>query len=82
MRWQTQSLTSTDIDALPGMARLSGLVRSAQTPEFAGVTFHEVRLMDASSQVSGCPDSRRRPRPLGRSHDELISREEMSIWRN
>ena len=51
MRWQSQALASDDTDALPGMARLGGLVRSVQTPEFAGVTFHEVRARSVLNQV-------------------------------
>ncbi len=51
MRWQTQALANDDGDALPGMARLGGLVRSVQTPEFAGVTFHEVRARSVLNRV-------------------------------
>ena len=35
----------TGEDQLPGMPALKGLVRSVRTPEFAGVTFHEVRAL-------------------------------------
>jgi hypothetical protein len=51
MRWQAQALASDETDALPGMARLGGLVRSVQTPEFAGVTFHEVRARTVLNRV-------------------------------
>ncbi len=42
MRWNGQRIGAVDADALPGLERLDGLVRSVTTPEFAGVTFHEV----------------------------------------
>jgi DNA repair photolyase len=51
MRWQGQTLTEYDGKALPGMQRLAGLVRSVQTPEFAGVTFHEIRAKSALNKV-------------------------------
>jgi DNA repair photolyase len=54
MRWESQTLASDDTDALPGMARLGSLVRSVQTPDFAGVTFHEVR---ARSVLNRVPDA-------------------------
>lgn len=38
-------------DALPGLAKLHGLVRSVQTPEFAGITFHEVMSKSALNKV-------------------------------
>ncbi len=41
------------VDALPGLARLNNLVRSVQTPEFAGVTFHEVLAKSALNRVPG-----------------------------
>ena len=36
MRWQGQTLTAEDPNALPGLQTMAGLVRSVQTPEFAG----------------------------------------------
>lgn len=39
--------------ALPGLGRLAGLVRSVRTPEFAGVTFHEVHAKSALNHVAG-----------------------------
>ena len=36
---------------LPGLARLNNLVRSVQTPEFAGITFHEVLAKSALNHV-------------------------------
>jgi DNA repair photolyase len=51
MRWQGQKLESDAADALPGLAKISNLIRSVQTPEFAGVTFHEVAAKSALNRV-------------------------------
>lgn len=51
MRWQSQELTVQADDALPGLARLSNLVRSVQTPGFDGITFHEVLARSALNKV-------------------------------
>jgi DNA repair photolyase len=53
MRWQGQELGTDDPAALPGLGRLAGLVRSVRTPEFAGVTFHEVHARSALNRVPG-----------------------------
>ena len=53
MRWQGQQVDATDASALPGMERLEGLVRSVTTPEFAGMTFHEVAAKSALNHVPG-----------------------------
>ncbi len=53
MRWQGQELGVEDPAALPGLERLDGLVRSITTPEFAGVTFHEVMCKTALNHVPG-----------------------------
>jgi DNA repair photolyase len=53
MRWNGQTLDSEAPSALPGLARLNNLVRSVQTPEFAGITFHEVLAKSALNHVSG-----------------------------
>ncbi|QJU54541.1 Rv2578c family radical SAM protein [Herbiconiux sp. KACC 21604] len=53
MRWATQTLTAEDTSTLPGLAAVSGLVRSVQTPEFAGITFHEVLAKSALNHVPG-----------------------------
>lgn len=53
MRWNGQALGSESDSALPGLARLSNLVRSVQTPEFAGMTFHEVLAKSALNHVPG-----------------------------
>ena len=42
-----------DAAALPGLEHLDGLVRSVTTPEFAGVTFHEVMCKTALNHVPG-----------------------------
>jgi DNA repair photolyase len=53
MRWQGRSLDVEDTSALPGMGRLAGFVRTVRTPEFAGVTFHEVHSRSALNKVPG-----------------------------
>src|SRR5690606_8265459 len=49
MRWDGQA-SGADDGALPGLER-AGLVRSVRTPEFAGITFHEVTARSALSKV-------------------------------
>jgi DNA repair photolyase len=51
MRWNGQRIGASDEDALPGLERLDGLVRSVTTPEFAGMTFHEVAARSALNHV-------------------------------
>lgn len=63
MRWQGQALVGEPADpaatgALPGLGHLADLVRTVQTPEFAGLTFHEVLARSALNQV---PASSRSP---------------------
>ncbi len=53
MRWSGQELEVEQGSTLPGLAKLSSLVRSVQTPEFAGVTFHEVLAKSALNKVPG-----------------------------
>jgi len=53
VRWEGQALRGSDPGALPGLGQLDGLVRSVHTPEFAGVTFHEVRCRSALNRVPG-----------------------------
>jgi DNA repair photolyase len=53
VRWDGQQLGAEDGAALPGMSRIPGLVRSVTTPEFAGVTFHEVRARSVLNEVPG-----------------------------
>ncbi|WP_040525305.1 Rv2578c family radical SAM protein [Gordonia effusa] len=49
MRWSEQMIEASD-GALPGLDR-AGLVRSVQTPEFEGVTFHEVACKSILNKV-------------------------------
>ena len=53
MRWSGQELQTEQAGTLPGLARLNNLVRSVQTPEFAGITFHEVLAKSALNRVPG-----------------------------
>jgi len=53
MRWSGQEISAEQSDTLPGLARLSNLVRSVQTPEFAGITFHEVLARTALNRIPG-----------------------------
>lgn len=53
MRWQGRQLGVDDTAALPGMERMDGLVRSVTTPDFAGMTFHEVLCRSALNRVPG-----------------------------
>jgi len=53
MRWQGQGIGETDTAALPGLERMDGLVRTVTTPEFAGMTFHEVVCRSALNHVPG-----------------------------
>jgi DNA repair photolyase len=50
MRWDGQSIAA---DAGNALVRLSNVVRSVQTPEFAGITFHEVLAKTALNHVPG-----------------------------
>jgi len=52
MRWATQEITRESSGTLPGLARVSNLIRSVQTPEFEGITFHEVLAKSALNRVS------------------------------
>ena len=56
MRWDAQTVDADD-GALPGLER-SGFVRTVQTPEFEGITFHEVLCKSALNQV---PEESRLP---------------------
>lgn len=51
MRWQGQDISTVDEAALPGLESMGGLVRSVTTPEFAGMTFHEVVAKSALNHV-------------------------------
>lgn len=49
MRWDGQGV-NVDDGALPGLARI-GLIRSVRTPQFEGITFHEVLCKSALNKV-------------------------------
>jgi DNA repair photolyase len=49
MRWDSQGI-SVDDGALPGLQRI-GFVRSVRTPQFEGITFHEVLCKSALNKV-------------------------------
>ncbi|WP_158862534.1 Rv2578c family radical SAM protein [Leifsonia sp. AG29] len=53
MRWSGQELAVEEPSALPGLARLNNLVRSVRTPDFAGITFHEVLAKSALNRIPG-----------------------------
>jgi len=53
MRWSEQAVDTENASALPGLARLNNLITSVTTPEFAGVTFHEVVAKSALNRVPG-----------------------------
>ena len=53
MRWSGQSTASEQPHALPGLTRTADLVRTVTTPEFAGITFHEVLAKSALNHVPG-----------------------------
>ena len=57
MRWSGQAIDAEQSDALPGMESNSGFVRSVTTPEFAGVTFHEVLAKSALNRVPSADGS-------------------------
>jgi DNA repair photolyase len=53
MRWAGQQVEAESPDALPGLARVHDLVRTSRPPEFAGMTFYEVRAKSALNKVPG-----------------------------
>lgn len=53
MRWDGQLLTGERAGVLPGLGSNAGLIRSVTTPEFAGVTFHEILAKSALNRVNG-----------------------------
>jgi DNA repair photolyase len=52
LRWAGQRIDAAAAGTLPGLARVTGLVRSVRTPEFKGVTFHEVLSKSALNHVA------------------------------
>jgi DNA repair photolyase len=53
MRWAGQRIEAETPGTLPGLGSIAGLVRSVTTPEFQGVTFHEVLARSALNSVPG-----------------------------
>jgi DNA repair photolyase len=51
MRWEGQAVRSDDVGALPGLERISGLLRTVTAQEFPGVRFHEVAARSALNEV-------------------------------
>ncbi|GAB3919949.1 hypothetical protein GCM10011575_35900 [Microlunatus endophyticus] len=54
MRWSAQKINQPadgQPAALPGLDRLQSLVRTVRTPEFEGITFHEVLARSALNRV-------------------------------
>src|SRR6195256_3144197 len=56
MRWDGQGV-SVDDGALPGLQRI-GFIRSVRTPQFEGITFHEIHCKSALNKV---PDAANLP---------------------
>src|SRR6478736_6542107 len=55
MRWEAQALVQTPDTPggpVPALLPLAGLVRSVTTPEFAGITFHEVTAKSVLNKVA------------------------------
>jgi DNA repair photolyase len=62
MRWDAQGV-SVDDGALPGLQRI-GFIRSVRTPQFEGITFHEVLCKSALNKVPNArPNVAGRPTP-------------------
>jgi DNA repair photolyase len=57
MRWANQAIQTEQSNSLSGLAKLSNVVRSVQTPEFAGITFHEVLAKTALNHVPGASNA-------------------------
>lgn len=53
MRWAGQRVDAEVPGTLPGLGSIAGLVRSVTTPEFQGITFHEVLARSALNSVPG-----------------------------
>jgi DNA repair photolyase len=51
MRWEGQAVASEDASALPGLERISGLLRTVTAQEFPDVRFHEVAARSALNAV-------------------------------
>ncbi|WP_327637767.1 Rv2578c family radical SAM protein [Kribbella sp. NBC_00482] len=53
MRWAGRRVDAETPGTLPGLGSIAGLVRSVTTPEFQGITFHEVLARSALNSVPG-----------------------------
>lgn len=53
VRWQGQKVGEKDDSALPGLEVRTSVLRTVTTPEFAGMTFHEVLSKSALNHVPG-----------------------------
>src|SRR6202045_3350777 len=63
MRWDSQSIEIDD-GALPGLQRI-GFVRTVCTPQFDGITFHEVLCKSALNKLPNArPNATGKPAPL------------------
>jgi DNA repair photolyase len=51
MRWEGQKITNDGALTEPALVPLAGLVRSVRTPDFAGITFHEVTAKSVLNKV-------------------------------
>lgn len=51
MRWNGQRVDAITPGTLPGLAKISHLIRSVRSPEFQNVTFHEVLARSALNHV-------------------------------
>jgi DNA repair photolyase len=58
MRWEGQTVALDDASALPGLERISGLLRTVTVQEFPDVRFHEVA---ARSALNAVPAASRMP---------------------
>jgi DNA repair photolyase len=65
VRWSNQELGVDEPSTLPGLARLNNLVRSVRTPEFAGITFHEILAKSALNKIPGSTDTKAGYLPFG-----------------
>lgn len=51
MRWEDQKITNDGASGQPALLPLAGLVRTVRTPEFDGITFHEVTARSVLNRV-------------------------------
>ena len=53
MRWEQQEVDAEDGDALPGLGRIRGVLRTVSPKDMPGVRFHEVAARSALNAVPG-----------------------------